>query len=505
MDRACVDKTRQLFYNAGMRNKHRKEKIPAAAEPEAFKEVRFKSILGVRPGVYLACIYDLVILFVLFALLFLPGIVRPGALVSVRSEPYGAAVLVDGAHWGAAPCEIFIPQGNREIEVRLPGFTSQRFERDFGGRVFGSLFFPLRAGLDIRLEAPDPAAAFKDEAAEFAAWSFAGEATQKYQIPLSLSEGAYRQGPGASDPAVRSAMEETLAAALRFGVTRAALRDLLRAKFLLDNQGLSPSPVTLLRSAGDILETLRDTPGAARWLADTLGKEAAPAVTASAWYKQDKQNIEEIEALKRNDPPGPRPSPGKTITLEGLRFVEIPGDSGGFFICETTVSAGAWGAFLEASPRWKGENTASLIKDGLVNSDYLKTPAFPGAPVEGVSGVSWYAADAWCEWFSSRLPPAWSSWEVRLPAEAEWEYAAGLRGAGIGDYWEWCGNPFVPLDFFPPLDEALEPLSPERPVRGGSWINPSGSVSRETRGSLPPASCSPFVSFRPVLAPGSSP
>jgi hypothetical protein len=297
-------------------------------------------------------------------------------------------------------------------------------------------------------------------------------------------------------------MEETLAAALRFGVTRAALRDLLRAKFLLDNQGLSPSPVTLLRSVGDILETLGDSPGAARWLADTLGKEAGPAVTASAWYKRD---IEEIEALRGNDSPGALPSPGRTITLEGLRFVEIPGDSGGFFICETTVSAGAWDAFLEASPQWKGENTAALMKDGLVNSDYLKTLAFPGAPAEGVSGVSWYAAGAWCEWFSSRLPPAWSSWEVRLPAEAEWEYAAGVRGAGMGDYWEWCGNPFVPLDFFPPLDEALEPLSPERPVRGGAWINPPGSVSRETRGSLSPVSCSPFVSFRPVLAPRSSP
>jgi hypothetical protein len=486
-----------------MGNKHRKDKTPVPAEPEALDELhqphelRLKPILGVRPGVYLACIYGLAVLFILFALLVLPGIVRPGALVSIGSEPYGAAILVDGAHWGAAPCEIFIPQGNREIEVRLPGFTSQRFERDFGGRVFASLFFPLKANFDIRLEAPDPAAAFQNEAAEFAAWTFAGEATQDYQIPLSLSEGAYRQGPGASDPAARAAMEETLAGALRFGVTRAGLRDLLRAKFLLDNQGLSPSPVTLLRSAEDILEMLGDTPGAARWLADTLGREAAPTVTASAWYKRD---IEELEAINGNKSPDLPPAPGRTVTLEGLRFLEIPGDSGGFFICETTVDAEAWDAFLEATPRWKGENAAALIKDGLVSSEYLKRAAFPGAPEEGVPGVSWYAAGAWCEWFGSRLPPAWSSWEVRLPSEAEWEYAAGVREAGMGDYWEWCGSPFAPLDFFPPLDKALEPLSPERPVRGGSWINPPGSVSRETRGSLPPASCSPFVSFRPVLA-----
>jgi hypothetical protein len=478
-----------------MGNKHRKEKPPAVAEPESFKELRLKPVLGIRPGVYLAWIYGLAILCILFALLFLPGIIRPGALVRVSSEPYGAAILVDGAHWGAAPCELFIPQGSREIEVRLPGFSPRRFEQDFGGRLFASLFFPLKANLDVKLEAPDPAGAFKNEAAEFAAWTFAGEPTQEYQIPLSLSEGVYRQGPGASDPAIRSAMEETLDAALRFGVTRAALRDLLRAKFLIDNQGLSPSPLTLLRSVGDILETLGDTPGAARWLAETLNKENAATVAASAWYAGD------IEA-GGNKSPGPLPAPGETLAFEGLRFREIPGASQGeFFICETTVTPAVWEAFLEAWPQWKRENTAALIKEGLVSSGYLENQVFPGAPVEGVPGVSWYAANAWCEWFGSRLPPAYSSWELRLPLEAEWEYAAGVREAGAGEYWEWCGNPFVPLDFFPPFDEALEPLSPERSVRGGSWINPSGSVLKETRASLPPDSCSPFVSFRPVLAP----
>ncbi|MDR1862526.1 MAG: SUMF1/EgtB/PvdO family nonheme iron enzyme [Treponema sp.] len=477
-----------------MRSKHGKDKSPAEAEPETFKEVRLKPLFGVRPGVYLAWVYGLAVLCILFGLLFLSGIISPGVLLSVKSEPYGAAVLVDGAHWGAAPCELFIPRGNREIELRLPGFAPRRVERDFGGRLFGSLFFPLKAGLDIKLEAPDPAAAFRDEAAEFAAWTFAGEPTQDYQIPLSLSEGAYRQGPGASDPAGRAAMEETLRASLGFAVTRAALRDLLRAKFFLDNQGLSPSPLTLLRSAGDILGILGDTPGAARWLGDVLNGEAAAAVKASAWYQKD--------AAEAGSSP-PAPPPGRTLALEGLGFREIPGEGGlgGFFICETAVTREAWEAFLEERPQWKSENTGALAEEGLVNSDYLKQPEFPGSPGEGVPGVSWYAAGAWCDWFSSRLPPAYGSWEVRLPTEGEWEYAAKVRGAGMGDYWEWCGNPFVPLDFFPPPNEGSGPLSPERPVRGGAWINPSASVSRETRGSLPPDSCSPFVSFRPILAP----
>jgi formylglycine-generating enzyme required for sulfatase activity len=494
----------------GMGNKHPRGRDPAAAGSGDSDDdkVRLRPVLGIRPGVYLACLYGLAVLSVLFVIFLLPGITKPGVILSVRSEPSGAAVLVDGTHFGAAPCDIFIPRGKHRVEVSLPGFNSRSFESDFGGRLFASRFFPLRRAADITLEARDPAAAFISEAAEFAAWTFAGEPTADYQIPLSLSEGAYRFGPFASDAAVRSSMEGTLSASMGFGVTRAALRDLLRAEFLLGNQGLSPSPVTLLRSAADILEILGETPGAAPWLAETLNKEAAAALSGSQWYTED---LKAARAAVAKAPPAP--AQGRAITIGGSGFREIPGGPSvpagvfprivsieRFFIRETAVTQAEWDAFLEARPEWKSGNTESLIKQGLVNSEYLKRADSPGAPTEGLSGVSWYAAGAWCEWFSSQLPPAYAGWEARLPTEEEWEYAAKAAGSAPGEYWEWCGNPFVPLNFFPSLPEAGYSLSPERPVRGGSWINPPGSVNSETRGSLPPSSCSPFVSFRPVLA-----
>jgi formylglycine-generating enzyme required for sulfatase activity len=80
----------------------------------------------------------------------------------------------------------------------------------------------------------------------------------------------------------------------------------------------------------------------------------------------------------------------------------------------------------------------------------------------------------------------------------------------LGGMWEWCGGPFIPLPLFSPSQQGTPPGelpfdSPEKPLRGGSWVNPAGSVNAETRASLPPSSCSPFVSFRPVLAPKGNP
>jgi formylglycine-generating enzyme required for sulfatase activity len=472
--------------------------------------------MGIRPGVYLSGLYGFVILIILFIVFMLPGIINPGSVLAVSTEPFGAAVRVDGVYMDVSPCEIFVPRGTHRVEIVMPGFNPWQNEIDVRGQLLGSRIFPRKLPLKAELSSPDPVAAFGAEAADFAAWTLAGEPTAAWQIPLSLSEGVYRLGPEASDPAVRSAMENTLEEALGFGTTRAALRDLLRAKFLLDNRGLSPSPLTFLRTAEDILETLGGTEGAAFWLAGVLQGEAASAVAGSAWY--DSQS----EAAALNGSEGRLSAsfvPGRTASAGELEFLEIPGgrfvrsgtfpkavDVEGFYIAATEITNRAWDRFLEERPEWGGENTAALTEKGLAGAGYLQPANLPGAPESAgpgglPAGISWYAAAAFCEWFSSGLPPEWSGWEARLPTETEWEYAA-KRGADMsGVYWEWCGNPYIPLDIFQKSSEKSGFGFPERPVRGGAWVNPSGSVTIETRASLPPGSCSPFVSFRPVLSP----
>lgn len=487
-------------------------------------QVRLKPVFGIRPGVYLAALYSCIILIVLFFLLLYPGFSRPGSVVVLKTEPQGAALRVDGVYMGTSPGRIFVPRGLHRFELVLPGFSPLRFDEEIGSRLFASRLFPRLHRVEKTLFTADAAGVLALGAADYAAWSFAGEPTAAWQIPLSLSEAAYRAGSAAG--AESDALDGILRAAGRFGTTRAALRDLVRARALIDNGGLSPSPSSLFRSAGHLIAFLSETPGAAAWLADTLPPEAASLVSGSGWYTKQIRRADEIAAAE-----SPAAGPGERFRLGGLVFTAIPGGTlvqrsvfprlvtvDEFRISETRVPPAVFEAFLADQPQWGRDKLESLAAEGLVTRDYLAGSSGgnaaggrggnAGAALQGITGVSWYAARAFCSWLSEQLPPAMEGWEVRLPNEAEWEYAARSAGewaSGItgldGSFWEWCGDPWAPLAFIDAPAEAIAAVgSPERSLRGGSPAGAGASARPETRASLPPAACSPFVSFRPLIA-----
>ncbi|MDR0585019.1 MAG: SUMF1/EgtB/PvdO family nonheme iron enzyme [Treponema sp.] len=486
-------------------------------------QVRLKPVLGLKPGIYLAVIYSLIFMAILFFILVYPGLVRPGSVLVLKTEPAGAALRVDGVYRGTAPDKVFVSKGRHTLELVLPGFTTERIECEIPGRLLFSVLFPRRYPLELTLTATDPAAAFIAAAKDYAAWTFGGEPTAAWQVPLSLSEGAYRTGA-----AFRSwKPEEFLKASARFAVTGAALRDLVRAKTIADNGGLPPSPLSLARSVADIIGFLSENPGSAVWLAETLPAESANLISASPWYQAQLAAFDEagIEEILAPPPFAPLSSPPARLGVGGLSFTGLAAGTlvqgeplphavpvEGFMISDTEVPSSLFAEFLEANPRWRSDQREALAAEELVSGDYLIDDG-PAVPEAGVTRVSWYAVRAFCAWLGERLPPSMNGYEIRLPTEAEWEYTAKSvkRWAATGaeteiknmedGAWEWCLDPYAPLAFINAAPEGIAAIdSPERAVRGGSPLNPAGSVTPETRASLPPAFCSPFVSFRVVIA-----
>jgi len=442
-------------------------------QPETDDIVKLKPFMRMRPGVWLCVLYSAVLLVIIFLFLVLPGLVNPGAELILISEPQGAALRVDGVYMGTAKDRIFVPKGIHTLTAVIPGFDNESVKAKVPGRIFGSLFFPLRLNVEFTLKTSYPSGAFAEAAADFAEWSFAGEPTATWQIPLSLSEGAYRTGQIIDSLQA----EQLLTAASRFTATRAAMRDIVRAKMLLDNKGLSPSPASVYGSVNDILAFLSENPGSANWLSGLLPAEAAAAVKASDWYKK------EAASLSDTKPAAGQPGTGR-LNLSGISFIGVSN----FMIGENTVPKAVFENFLNENPEWK--------------------------EIEN----SWFAASEFCRRLTNRLPPSMAGMEVRLPTEAEWELAAsrGLMymgeskrlvrfsrsnetasGQATGEGgWEWCADPFVPLQFITADADAIRMVgSPERSLR---------SSADSSRASLPPEFSSPVVSFRPVIAPKNS-
>jgi len=491
-------------------------------QKEPDDHVHLKPLLGIRPGVYLAVAGVVVILMALFFILLFPGIAWPGALVVFTSEPAGAALRVDNVYVGTSPCRVFVPQGERVIEVALPGFINERLECDIPSRLFASALLPRRYPLQVSLAAASPTAPLAAAAYDYAAWTFGGEPTAAWQVPMALSEGVYRAGAAEADGL---STIDILTAAARFAETRAAVRDLVRASTLALNGGNAPSPLTLTRSVAQAAAFLSHNAASAAWLADTLPADSAAVVIDSAWYQNQLAAFAHVIAGESLAPPQAERAdpalPVAQIRVGGLLFAGMGGGVlaqgepfphqtpvAAFYICTAEVPSLAYADFLDANPAWRADQREELEKQGLIDSEYLadfdtSIPASGRRPDTGVGAVSWYAADAFCRWLTHKLPDSFAKlWEVRLPTEAEWEYAAKSALKTMeGGAWEWCVDPYAPLPFIAAPPDAIAAVgSPERPVRGGSWLNSTVTTNAETRGFLPPATCSPFVSFRPVIA-----
>jgi hypothetical protein len=463
------------------------QRITPALEDE--DKVQLKPILGIRPGVYLSALYGLVILIILFFVCLFPGLSRPGSVLSISTRPQGAAIRVDGLNRGSSPDRIFVGKGPHRVELVLPGFESRQLDLEVPSRAAFSLFFPRQVIVEETLSTKAPLAVISAAAADYAGWSFTGEATAAYQLPLSLSEGVYRAAPLLEGDQIAEA-RELIPAAARFAVSQASLRDLGRAKMLLDNGGLAPSPLSLTQSAGDILTWLSSSPEAAPWLATVLPAEAAARVKNSPWYTQAAEGGGTAAGNNSYSLAAGLPA---YLQVAGLRFRRVDAGkagTGNFYAGESPVSTLAWDAFVQARPEWALENSGELREQGLVNSDYLITLDNAGA---SQTAVSWHAALAFCQWLGEQLPPGFEAWEIRLPTETEWEYTLEAQNNALeANFWEWCVDPYAPLASFPASPRAVQAVgSPEKVLRGG----PRTGV----RASLPPNFCSPFTGFRPFI------
>lgn len=192
------------------------------------------------------------------------------------------------------------------------------------------------------------------------------------------------------------------------------------------------------------------------------------------------------------------------LTRSGNNITSVPlfiPFNNNYLISETAVPAALFENFLKDNPEWRDQKT-----------DYSEEIANLPFEIEGnaVTGITWYAADAFCKWLSARLPSSMAGMEVRLPTEAEWKFAAINNEKMLNPInrlggWEWSADPFAQLSWLIPASQkAIKAIgSPERVIVGRPLSLTQGQSNFPSAGgySLPPGLSSPIVTFRPVIAP----
>ena len=171
----------------------------------------------------------------------------------------------------------------------------------------------------------------------------------------------------------------------------------------------------------------------------------------------------------------------------------------------------------------------------VTRRQYLAVTGGNPAAVRGldrpVDSVSWYDAAAFCRSLSAR-----TGFDVRLPTEAEWEYACrlglagapadaqraepfaagvdnlggdvdkpdalGLRGMS-GGVWEWCSDWYDGRYYAraPRVDPPGPARGEKRVIRGGSWRRSPQPCPPARRACHWPDGCYDSIGFRVVLSP----
>jgi len=474
--------------------------------------VHLPAVWGMQPGVYLTIIYAIVFLLALFLVGFLPGILKGGKRVAFTSQVEPTAVYVDGSYVGSAPTTSFISSGTHDIEFSFNGIVTDSMQVEIAHPVFFTWLFPRTQAIaaNLTLETESQVTLYlRQMEAEVFSWSSITDFSETYHYPPLMLRAARTLSASEAAKNTAEGMVDSFSRCLRFITSETLLEDAKAALVVLTDSGLLTSSQ---------IDGLQHDISKTALLYDDITEETG------ASYRDTKimPTISGLvfDTVNSTSIPGFSYTGGGFVMGEkapadypGIIRMGVERQVGDFCISALEISEYQWALFMADNPYWAKENLELLVADGKTDGNYL-AGLYPSTSVisnRPIKNISWYAAQAFCNWLSQK-----SGKTVTLPSEAQWEYAArsvafrsyqsnntmvadnkGPVGM-LGSYWEFTSDAFIPLQRYLGTISSGDVEVPEVIVKGGSLVNDSKNITVATIGVQSRTACSEFTGVRIV-------
>ncbi len=450
---------------------------------------------GIRPAYYILSLFFLFLLVVFFLLCLLPGIVGNTSYISVDSTLPVFALYEDGTYLSNGYGSVIeTTSGVHKYEFYYEGIKIGEEEVNVPKHYFFTLFHHSVYSLK-------PEFTFTDETREKAEEVFLSDVVSYSSITDYSTNLRY------PTPFKTYAVTATL-----MGV------DDIRDAWLY----------AILHITS--LTMYEDYTAAERILSSSAVKYTSEEEAVVKSYLDTLYTTGESEVKKDDETSGIKVSKdgnfykyeGGKITIGSDTLTSYPSsntlpvtlDYSTFYISGALVTENEYALFVEENKKWSKDNISALIEEGLVDSNYLSDINLSLRRSRPIRYISWYAAEAYCEWKSQK-----DGVEYSLPTIEEWTASAisaedkayvtslsyterdSSTPTGLmGQLWDMTSTVYIPLmrlideetyarlSLLYPYDDVI--------VMGGSYVN--DNITVDTVGVVDKASSSPYNGFRLV-------